>query len=65
MSMRASSRDLDRLAHALAQQMGCSRAEALAALQELQRAGLVAIASRGVALPLAPRSPIAEAIHVL
>lgn len=61
----ANSRGLDALAHEMAQRVGCSHAEARAALDELQRAGLVAVEARGVVLPLAPRSPIAEGVRGL
>lgn len=58
-------RCLAALAREMATQLGCSPDEARVALNELCRAGLLVVDTRGVVLPLAPRSPIAEGVRVL
>jgi DNA-binding FadR family transcriptional regulator len=59
----ADSLALDALAHEMARRVGCSHADARSALDELQRAGLVAVEARGVVLPMhTTPSPVSVAI---
>ena len=53
------------LAREMASRLGCSPADARAALEELCRAGWLVLDALGVVLPLAPRTPIAEGVRVL